>query len=80
MKRLDIKSKAGVLLTFGERKILDLNHLYQAALEERAVHCPNAPAFQHRIPAAFIINLQGAVIHRLFNSGMYVYPRKDEIS
>lgn len=73
------EADAGVELVFvleGKEPIADLNQLHAMAEAGKAVVCPKAPCFAHRIPAAFIINMQGAVIRRLFNAGMYVYQKK----
>jgi hypothetical protein len=79
VKRFHIKSNAGVEMAYGDRKILGLNDLHQAAIEKRAVHCPRFGNWKTPKPAAFMLNLSGSILRRMLNSGMYVYPRKDEI-
>ena len=57
------------------RRINDLYLLHQAALDKRSVVCPECMPWRKPHPAGFMINLQGAVLLRLFKSGMYLYKK-----
>ncbi len=58
------------------KRITSLAELMQAALDRKAV---TAGMVFKRTPAAFIINLQGTVIHRLIQSGMFIYEKHNPI-
>jgi hypothetical protein len=58
-------------------RITDLPGLFIAMTEKRSVVVPKYPIWRNPIPAAFIINLQGAVILKLFESGMYLYKKQE---
>jgi hypothetical protein len=47
--------------------------LWALGLTRKSVICPNTNCFHKPQPAAWMINLQGRVLVRLFASGMYVY-------
>ena len=73
------QSAAGIELLFileGKEPIETLHHLYKMAEAKKAVHCPKLRCFAHRIPAVFVMNMQGTVINSLFNSGLWVYQGK----
>lgn len=57
-------------------KLTTLEELYQAALDRRAVTVTRWG--QSRIPAAFLISMQGSVLIHLFRSGMFLYQRRTE--
>lgn len=57
-------------------RIKTLAQLKTLVKMRRAVKCPYSRCFRGPLPAAFVINLQGAVILSLFESGMYVYQRR----
>jgi hypothetical protein len=54
-------------------QVKTLHQLMCLAIERRSVICPNARCFNKPTPAAFIINLQGRLILRLFKTGLYLY-------
>jgi len=58
-------------------RVKNLFHLKELALQKRCVIVPKSRgAWNHHHPAAFVINLQGNILVRLFSLGMYVYERK----
>ena len=56
-------------------KVNSLKHLYLLALNRQAVICPEYPPWRKPTPAAFIIRLQGTVLFRMFEKGMYIYQK-----
>lgn len=60
------------------KAVKTLRELKQLAVKRRSVVCPKLHAWSQRKPAAFIMNLQGEVILRLLNSGLYVYRKKEQ--
>lgn len=56
-------------------KINSLDDLINAALNKRAVTCPECRCWEGPIPAAFVQNQIGVVIHRLIKSGLYIYEK-----
>jgi hypothetical protein len=50
----------------------------RAALEKRAVACPQSHAFRGPIPAAWVINLPGGIIRNLLNMGLYIDQKKQK--
>lgn len=57
-------------------KVSTLEDLWKAVEYHKAVVCPDSPCFNKPRPAAVIINLQGTLILRLFQLGMYIYEKK----
>lgn len=57
------------------RAIQTLYELALIAKARRAVICPKSAAFNKPRPAAVMINLQGMILLKLFQSGMYVYEK-----
>jgi len=56
-------------------KINTLDDLWKAVVDKKAVVTNTCMG---RMPAAFVINMQGREIHRLIAKGMYVYrPRNN---
>jgi len=60
-----------------ENRIHDLNDLHASAQRKEAVVVPGTN-WANPKPAAFMINLPGSVLCRLFNRGMFIYRRKSE--
>jgi hypothetical protein len=59
------------------KKIKTLVGLKSAALTKRAVIVPKSMVWGRKpSPAAFIINLSGEMLYRLFNLGIYLCPNK----
>lgn len=58
------------------KQITNLYALEVARLERRAITCTRSPCFKGPIPAAFIVNLSGAILLRLFRGGMYIYKKE----
>lgn len=56
-------------------RVDDLNMLFALCNEKRSVVCQNT-TFAKPHSAAWMINLPGSMLHRLFQSGMYVYTPK----
>ena len=59
-------------------KISTLWELHMAVKSKKAVVVPKSPCWSKPRPAAFMINLPGAVIVKLFDSGMYIYKKKGD--
>ena len=53
--------------------VTDLTHLKRLASERRAVYCPRHATWAKPKAAAFMINLPGVQLERLFRLGLYVY-------
>ncbi len=58
--------------------INDLYALSIAVDNKQSVYVPKSHAFLKPKPAAFIINLSGAILLRLFRTGMYVYEKQNK--
>lgn len=56
-------------------RINDLENLWRAAKNKKAVVCPDLPAWKKPTPAAFMINLTGSTLLRLFDHGLYIYSK-----
>ena len=56
-------------------KINSLYDLHDAAINRQSVVCPKCQPWKSPRPAAFVMNLQGCVILRLFKHGMYIYQK-----
>ena len=56
------------------KKVTSLKQLCDLALDRKSVVCESY-CFRAHTPAAFMQNLQGAVINRLIQRGMYVYKK-----
>ncbi len=59
-----------------EERINNLLALRIAVTNKRAVICPSSRCFRGPRPAAFMINLSGEILLRLFGGGMYIYKKK----
>jgi hypothetical protein len=57
-------------------QIKTLKQLKKAVDERKSVVIPKKFAFSKPCSAAFIMNLQGYHLLRLFNSGMFIYEKK----
>lgn len=60
------------------RRIWNLTDLSDLQRLRRAVVCPASPNFHGPLPAAFMMNLSGAILARLFEAGMYHYVTQPE--
>lgn len=60
----------------GRVRLESLSDLAELRDCARAVICPTIRGFSHYLPAAWVINLQGTLILRLMNAGLYVYEKK----
>jgi hypothetical protein len=59
-------------------KITSLERLIELAKERRSVQINHSwPAFKCK-PAAFIVNMSGTIIQKMFDSGMYVYKKEEK--
>lgn len=58
------------------KKITTLDELMGAALLKMAVVVPSSHCFRRPLPAAFIINMQAAIVYRMIKDGMYIYERR----
>ena len=56
-------------------KIETLRSLKNCVDRKRAVICPASRAFNRPVPAAIVINMQGIMLLRLFDDGLYVYKK-----
>jgi len=57
------------------RQINTLQGLEWAVKRKKAVVVPESMAWRKPMPAAVLINLQGAQLLKLFDIGMYVYKK-----
>ena len=57
--------------------ITNLEGLQWAVLRHRAVVCPKSVGFVRPRPAAFVINMSGDVLLRMFKLGMYLHPKRE---
>ena len=73
------RARVGIDLTFvleGTEPVTTLNQLHELAVLKKAVYCPHFGNLKKQKPAAFMLNLAGSILRRMFNSGMYVYQKK----
>lgn len=56
-------------------RVNSLRELMNAKRARRAVVCPTWASFQKPCPAAWMINLGGAILLRLFEAGMFIYTK-----
>ncbi len=56
-------------------RIENLNELKNAVEHHKSVVCPDCPAWRKPRPAAFMMNMSGTILHRLFYAGMYYYNK-----
>ena len=57
------------------KQIVTLNALAKTADQHRSIVCPTVWCFRKPIPAAWMINLSGCMIHRLMKAGMFRYTK-----
>lgn len=57
-------------------RILSLRQLKNAAQQRRAVVVPDMHCFSKPLPAGFVIFLQGDLLLRLLDAGMYLVEKK----
>ncbi len=57
------------------KRVKTLKGLYDAGEKKRSVFVPSLEWFQKPQAAAFVMNYQGHILHRLFESGMWVYKK-----
>ena len=60
-------------------QISTLSHLMAAVQFKKAVIVPSSPGWSKPRPAAFMINLSGTILYKLFDLGMYIYKKKGEV-
>lgn len=54
-------------------RVNSLRELMDAKRAKRAVVCPTWRSFQKPHPAAWMVNLSGEILLRLFEAGMFIY-------
>jgi len=59
------------------KRIRNLLELHLARADRRSVIVPDTTAWNKPCPAAFMLQLSGEILHKLFGLGMYVYVPKD---
>jgi hypothetical protein len=57
-------------------QIKNLNELWIAAQNKRAVHVPSLFCYKKASPAAWVIHFSGEILLKLFNEGMFIYNSK----
>ena len=57
-------------------KIDNLDKLYNAALARRSVYSKGERMMSSPRPAAFVMNMSGHTLRRLFIDGLYIYEPK----
>jgi hypothetical protein len=60
------------------KQVRSLKHLRLLAIQRKSVVCPSLKPWKKPRPAAFMINLQGTVLHRCLEGGMYVYNKGEK--
>jgi len=58
-------------------RVKSLKQLYKLAIMKKAVICESGMFSQKHIPAAFVISMQGLIILRMINRGMFVYKKSN---
>jgi hypothetical protein len=59
-------------------KITSLERLRELAIEKRSITTNWAsPHFKCK-PAAFVLNMTGSIIQKMFDCGMYVYKKEEK--
>jgi hypothetical protein len=58
------------------KRIGSLAGLMRAVRDRKAVTCPKSHAFRGPIAAAWVVNLQGTIIHMLIENGLFIYEPK----
>jgi len=56
-------------------RIYTIQGLRDAALARRSVTCRSGRGFAKPKPAAFVINLQGHILARMLDAGIYLYEK-----
>lgn len=59
-------------------QITSLSRLIELAKEKRAVSVRYGMKVKCQ-PAAWIVNMQGTMIQRMFDSGMYIYEKEKKV-
>lgn len=59
------------------QQIKTLEELQAAALAKRSVVIPQGRFLPGPRPAAFVLNMAGCVLLRMFQSGMYIYTKTE---
>jgi len=44
---------------------------------KQSIVCPGSNCLRGPIPAAFMVNLPGKILHKLMLDGMWIYSRRD---
>lgn len=57
-------------------RITSLQELAKAREEKKSVHCPGLRCFAGPSPAAFVMNYTGDLLHRIIQSGLFIYTPK----
>lgn len=58
------------------KQVKTLKQLCKLADDKKCVITPSLFCFSKRIPAAFIQNMQGRMIQKQFDAGMYIYQKQ----
>jgi hypothetical protein len=58
-------------------KIYTLEELMQASLQRKSVTCPNI-YYARRLPASWVISMQGREILKLIKAGLFIYEKKSK--
>lgn len=67
-------------MTMKGEQITTLEQLAAAREQRKSVTCPKMFGWGERQPAAWMMNLSGEMLHRLFRAGMFIYlpnPKKN---
>jgi hypothetical protein len=57
-------------------RVETLKELAELAFLKKAVVIPTLPAWSKPKPASFLLSLQGRVLLKLLNAGIYIYEKK----
>ena len=62
-------------MSYYKYRISTLKALEKHAKNKRSVFCPHTTVWKKPTPAAFVINLPGAILLKMFRGGMFVYNK-----
>jgi len=59
-----------------KEQVEGLLHLKKLAEQKKSVICPGLRVWNQREPAGFILNLPGAIIAQMLESGLFIYEKE----
>ena len=58
-------------------RVKSLKQLYKLAIDKKAVTCDYCIRPNKHMPAAFVISMQGLIILRMINRGLFIYKKSN---